>query len=356
MMPGKKNGASSDFGYKIAILRLLATAPQTLGSLSAQLGLPIEKTHEHLREIHNAERVEADGMREFAFTVFYENPDEDADEVLYFDDGSQVPPPEFFVNVDSNANVPEALLTMRELILVALMIDDVLELVPPGADRETLKQLHKSFEQAARERGFAHLIERSDDDVIAYSLLSTLENAIRTGSICSIAYSGFDETEVRESVTVFRRYLPDLLVGGPRPTLFGLQEADGSDKLEDGIARRLRLDRIGAVDIAGTAGKRARQRARRQELDSRRETDDWRRQGREATLHLAPQARWIAEELHETPWREGDGELVGTIRFRNYGFLARVALQAGEYLLDVEPADVRAELNRIFATLEKEYA
>lgn len=246
-------------------------------------------------------------------------------------------------------------LTLAEVVSLLLLIDDVLELTPPGEDHENLKTVRELLTSAAANKGYPNLLWRADDLLISHESLATLTEAIEEKCFVELSYSHLDiqalPRKMCEKVTV-REVLPIRFEGGARPVLKTVYREG-----EEWKVRTYRIDRIGTVRKLQTAQqypsalKTVRLDAKKNEKEPSFRLEG----GTNVTLRITRRAMWVTEQFPEGNWHQVDDGLEGTLNVRSYDFLFPLLLQIGTDLVTLEPAEVRETVAAAFTAVAKDY-
>lgn len=247
--------------------------------------------------------------------------------------------------------VPQLSLALDEAMVLVALLDNVLEVTPPGESRDVLRELRASLTQAASDAGFGQALWREPGSPIAAQSLKTIVECINGGRTLTFGYHRAG-ANLREDVQQVEA-VPVSLTTGASPVLRAAR---------DGVARTYRLDRIGEVIAGEPLDKRSVTAARKlvaaeergMRATAREGKGPWLPQGESVTLHLTPAGKWAGETLPGVvTGTEGD-TLVMTLNVTSDEWLFSLLLQLGDAVLAVQPQSVADKLAERFAQLLKE--
>ena len=269
-------------------------------------------------------------------------------------DGSGDPPgPGSIVQLARSGagQVPQLSLTLDEVMVLTALLDNVLEVTPPGDSRTALRELRESMTRAASDAGFGQALWREPESPIAAQSLETIMSGINAGRMLSFSYhrAGPDLLESVQEVSA----IPVSIATGASPVLRAVR---------DGHARTYRLDRMGRVTAGETLPKRrvtdARnlvlKEERRMRAMAREGRGSWVPQGESVTLDLTLAGKWVGETLPGATVREEGDTLVVTLNVTSEEWLFSLLLQLGDAVIAVQPESVADRLAERFARLLKE--
>lgn len=251
----------------------------------------------------------------------------------------------------SSGEIPPLTLTLDEAMVLLALLDNVVEVTPPGQSREALLQLRSEITESAARAGFSQALWREPESPISAESLETIIRCIDEHRAVSFTYhrAGPElREEVRDVVVV-----PISISTGASPVLRAVSNSS---------VRSYRLDRIGSVTAGHSISRRnftiARNLVRDEEriaaAANRRGEHSWQPEGESVTLHLARAGKWAGETLPGAVVVEEDDTLRMTLPVTSEEWLFSLLLQLGDAVLAVEPHSIADRLARRFAQLLKE--
>lgn len=329
-----------------AILTFLSRQPNasaTLHELSTRFGATWQEV---LNLLWDANLIEIPGMMTPFDLVLPDRPEQ-------WDGTGQQPGQNSVVQLSTvgTGQVPHLNLALDEVMVLVALLDNVLEVTPPGESHRALRELRGSLARAATDAGFGQALWREPDSPLAVQSLETILSCIKEGREISFGYhrAGLNLREEVREVTA----IPVAIATGASPTLRAVHE---------GRARTYRLDRIGRVTAGMVLGKQQVARARKLVSDEERQMrttaragrGHWVPDGESVTLHLTSAGTWAGETLPGAVTRQEGDTLVVTLNVTSDEWLFSLLLQLGDAVLAVHPKPVADRLAEHFARLLKE--
>ncbi|MFT3942564.1 MAG: WYL domain-containing protein [Ancrocorticia sp.] len=329
-----------------AILTYLASRPDggaSLGELSQHFKTPWNTV---LKLLWDANLIEIPGMVAPFDLDLPDLPEQ-------WDGEGEKPGPESLVWLgrSGSGEIPPLALTLDEAMVLLALLDNIVEVTPPGESREALLNLRSEITESAARAGFAQALWREPESPIAAESLETIVRCIDEHRTVNFSYhrAGPElREEVRDVVVV-----PVSISTGASPVLRTVSE---------GRVRSYRLDRIGAVSAGEAIARKdftaARNLVRDEEraaaAATRRGEHSWQPKGESVTLHLTRAGKWAGETLPGAVVVEEGDTLRVTLPVTSEEWLFSLLLQLGDAVLAVEPRSIADRLARRFAQLLKE--
>ncbi len=329
-----------------AILTYLASRPDgcaSLGELSQHFNTPWKTV---LKLLWEANLIEIPGMVAPFDLLLPDLPEQ-------WDGEGEEPRPDSLVWLGDagSGEIPPLTLTLDEAMVLLALLDNVVEVTPPGQSREALLRLRSEITESATHAGFGQALWREPESPIAASSLETLIHCIDERRTVRFTYhrAGPDlHEEVRDVVVV-----PVSISTGASPVLRGVN---------GGSVRSYRLDRIGTVHAGEVIPRKnftaarnlVNEETRVDAAATRRGEHPWQPQGESVTLHLTRAGKWAGETLPGAVVIEEGDTLRVTLPVTSEEWLFSLLLQLGDAVLAVEPRSIADRLAKRFARLLKE--
>lgn len=329
-----------------AILTYLASRPAgcaSLGELSQHFHTPWKTV---LKLLWDANLIEIPGMVAPFDLVLPDLPEQ-------WDGEGEEPSPDSLVwlGAASSGEIPPLNLTLEEAMVLLALLDNVVEVTPPGESREALLRLRSEITESATRAGFGQALWREPESPIAADSLETLIRCIDERRTVRFTYhrAGPELREAVQDVVV----VPISISTGASPVL---------KAVSNGSVRSYRLDRIGTVHAGDTIPRKGLTEARALVKDeeraaaaaSRRGEFAWQPDGESVTLHLARPGKWAGETLPGAVTEEEGDTLRVTLPVTSEEWLFSLLLQLGDAVLAVEPQNIADRLAQRCARLLKE--
>lgn len=251
----------------------------------------------------------------------------------------------------SSGEIPPLNLTLEEAMVLLALLDNAVEVTPPGESREALLRLRSEITESATRAGFGHALWREPTSPIAADSLETIISCIDEHRSMSFTYhrAGPELRETVQDVVV----VPISISTGASPALRAVN---------DGSVRSYRLDRIGIVRSGAPIPRKEVTAARNLVKDedragaaaTRRGEFSWWPEGESVTLHLARAGKWAAETLPGAVTEEEGDTLRVTLPVTSEEWLFSLLIQLGDAVLAVEPQSIADRLAQRCARLLKE--
>ncbi len=329
-----------------AILTYLASRPEggaSLGELSQHFNTPWKTV---LKLLWEANLIEIPGMVAPFDLDLPDLPEQ-------WDGEGDEPGPDslIWLGYSGSGEIPPLTLTLDEAMVLLALLDNIVEVTPPGESREALLRLRSEITESAARAGFSQALWREPESPIAAQSLETIIRCVDEHRAVNFSYHRAGP-ELREEVRDVG-VVPISISTGTSPLLRAVSA---------GSVRSYRLDRIGTVTAGDSISRRdftvARNLVRDEEraaaAAARRGEHSWHPEGESVTLHLARAGKWVGETLPGAVVIDEGDTLRVTLPVTSEEWLFSLLLQLGDAVLAVEPHSIADRLARRFAQLLKE--